>query len=178
MLSAAKTEAGEERGGKQREQHEAPRVLPPIGRSGHFAEHQGDTDGDEDPDGKRPCLAQDEFPQRPHHAAASVDAGRPPRALASARTAPCDSASQTSRTRYLSSVPGSRRSGRCSTNPRPSTSTTAAAPPASAGSSQPGRAASTVTMRITSTPSSSTPLKAITKPGQSNPSPGGASSAR
>src|SRR3954469_23010666 len=204
MLSAAKSEARDERSGEQREQDEPARVLPPVRRSGQRSDDGGGADGEDDADRKRPRLAKQELAQRAHHAAASVEAGRPRPAPASARTAPCETSSQNARTRssppspsgqsapspsaqknvpnvvstspttYLSSVSGRRRSGRCSTIPRPSTSTTAAAPPASAGARPPGRAASTVTMRITSTPSSSTPLKAMTKPGQSNPSAGGA----
>src|SRR4051794_24992851 len=210
MLSAAKSEAGDERAGQQREQDEAAGVLPPVRRSSGRAQRRGDPHRDEDADRQRPRLAEDELAQRPHHALASDDddAGRPPPAPASARTAPCDTSSQnasttgsapspsgqptpspsaqktvpnvvsTSPTTYFSSVSGSRRSGRCSTNPSPSTSTTAAAPPASAGARPPGRAARTVTMRITSTPSSSTPLNAMTNPGQSTPSAaGGGSSA-
>src|SRR4051812_41836528 len=199
MLSAAKTEAGDERPGQQREEHETPGVLPPARRSGERTDHRGDPHGDEDADRKRPRLAEDELAQRSHHAAASVDAGRPRPAPASARTAPCDSSSQnpstsrsppsprgqsaprpsaqknvpnvvsTSPTTYLSCVSGRRRSGRCRKNPSPRTSATAAAPPATVGASPPGRAARTVTMRITSTPSSSTPLNDTTNPGQSKP---------
>src|SRR3954470_12166536 len=206
MRSAAKSEAGDEGPGQEREQDEAAGVLPPVRRSGRGAQDRGDPHGDEDADRQRPRLAQDELADRPHHAAASVDAGRPPPAPASTRTAPCDTSSQTastsrsapspsgqstpspsaqknvpnvvstSPTTYFSSLSGSFRSGRCSTSPRPRTSTTAAAPPTSAGASPPGRAASTVTMRMTSTPSSSTPLNAIMKPGQSTPPAAGGGS--
>src|SRR3954454_9976289 len=199
MRSAAKSEAGDEGPGQEREQDEAAGVLPPVRRSGRGAQDRGDPHGDEDPDRQRPRLAEDELAQRPHHAAASVDAGRPPPAPARTRTAPCDTSSQTastsrsaasprgqsapspsaqknvpnvvstSPTTYFSSLSGRRLSGRCSTNPRPSTRATAAAPPASAGARPPGRAARTVTMRITSTPSRRTPLNAMTKPGQSKP---------
>src|SRR3954469_3959541 len=163
MRSAAKSEAGDEGPGQEREQDEAAGVLPPVRRSGRRAQDRGDPHGDEDPDRQRPRLAEDELAQRPHHAAASVDAGRPPPVPASTRTAPWDTSSQTASTSrsaasprgqsapspsaqknvpnvvstnpttYFSSVSGSRRNGRCSTNPSPSTSTTAAAPPARAG---------------------------------------------
>src|SRR3954468_17188002 len=208
MRSAAKSEAGDEGPGQEREQDEAAGVLPPVRRSGRGAQDRGDPHGDEDSDRQRPRLAREHVARRPHHAPASPGAGPPPPAPARTRTAPCDTSSQTastsrsaasprgqsapspsaqknvpnvvstSPTTYFSSVSGSRRNGRCSTTPSPSTSTTAAAPPASAGASPPGRAARTVTMRITSTPSSSTPLNAMTNPGQSNPSAaGGGSSA-
>src|SRR3954454_6049866 len=142
MLSAANSETGDERAGQQREQDEAAGVLPPVRRSGRGAQRCGDSHGDDDADRQRPRLAQDELADRPHHAAASVDAGRPPPAPASTRTAPCDTSSQTastsrsaasprgqsapspsaqknvpnvvstSPTTYFSSVSGSRRNGR------------------------------------------------------------------
>ena len=67
-------------------------------------------------------------------------------------------------TTYLSSLSGTRRSGRCSAAPRPTVASAATPAPSSAGSRPPGRAARAVTIRMTSTPSSSTPLKAIVAP--------------
>src|SRR6476646_6037819 len=142
-------------------------------------------------------------------AASSTRGRRPPRAPASIRTAAWEIPSQiastisseaspsgqstprpsaqknvpkvvsTSPTTYLSSLSGRRRSGRCRTSPSPITSASATAEPTTVGARPPGRAASTVTMRITSTPSRNTPLNAMTKPGQSNrPAAGGSTSAR
>src|SRR3954462_10422811 len=120
MRSAAKSEAGDEGPGQEREQDEAAGVLPPVRRSGRGAQDRGDPHGDEDPDRQRPRLAEDELAQRPHHAAASVDAGRPPPppppppapdaappppAPARTRTAPCDTSSQTASTSRSAASP-------------------------------------------------------------------------
>src|SRR3954465_9971792 len=65
MLSAAKSEPRDERRGGEAEQHEAPGILPPVRRSGDRAQDRGQADGEEDPDGQRPRLPQDELADGP-----------------------------------------------------------------------------------------------------------------
>src|SRR3954454_18724168 len=206
MLSAGESQRRDERDDEQCEQDEPTAALPPGARAHGLPHGHGDQDGNGDADRQRPGLPQHELAQRPQHHATARDAGRD--AAESARTIACETTSHTASTTrspasprgqctpspsaqknvpkvvstrpttYLSSLSGSRRSGRCRSTPRPTTSTTAAAAPASAGARPPGRAARTVTIRITSTPSSSTPLNATANPGQSKrPAAGGSSSA-
>src|SRR3954463_5801900 len=202
MLSAGESQRRDERDDEEGEQDEAAARVPPG--AGHRAHRDREPHGRRDAERQRPCLPQHELAQRPQHHATARDARRG--AADSARTMACETTSHTasttsspaspsgqappspsaqknvpkvvstSPTTYLSSLSGIRRSGRCSSTPRPITSTTAAAAPASAGARPPGRAARTVTIRITSTPSSSTPLKATANHGQSTrPATGGSS---
>src|SRR3954453_18435214 len=204
MLSAGESQRRDERDDEEGEQDEPAAGLPPGVRAGRRAHRDREPHGHRDADRQRPRLPQHELAQRPQHHATARGARRG--SADSARTIACETTSHTasttsspaspsgqltpspsaqkkvpkvvstSPTTYLSSLPGSRRSGRCRSSPRPITRTTAAEAPASAGARPPGRAARTVTIRITSTPSSSTPLNATAKPGQSKrPATGGSS---
>src|SRR3954451_7156586 len=202
MLSAGESQRRDERDDEEGEQYEAAAGLPPGAR--RRAHGDREPHRHRDADRQRPRLPQQELAQRPQHHATALGRG----AADSARTIACETTTHTasttsspaspsgqstprpsaqknvpnvvstSPTTDFRSLSGRRRSGRCRSSPSPITSTTAAAPPTSAGARPPGRAASTVTMRMTSTPSSSTPLNATTKPGQSKrPAAGGSSSA-
>src|SRR5689334_10287031 len=113
MLSAAKSQRREERDDEEREQHEAPRLVPPAARPRGLPDEERGRDGHRDADRQRPRLAQHELAQRAEHYATARDSAGRRGAAESARTAPCETPSHTASTTSRPASP----SGQCTPMP-------------------------------------------------------------